>query len=267
MIKLAANLSFLFAELPFLDRFEAAAAAGFTAVEFMFPYEFDADQIARRLDQHRLQLALFNLPAGDWAAGERGIACLPGRELEFRDGVARALPLAKKFGVCRLNALAGIPPAGANEVACRQTMVANLRHAATAAAAVGVKILVEPINSRIDMPGFWLDTPRKALAVIDLAGHPNLYLQYDLYHAWVMGDDVLKDIPDLLPRIAHLQLADHPGRHQPGSGELPWPAIFGLLEAAAYTGFIGCEYRPSGRTSDSFEWARQWLATDRPAAQ
>ena len=259
MLKLSANLSFLFTELPFLDRFAAAAGAGFKAVEYMFPYDYDSDEIRRRLDAHHLEQVLFNLPAGDWAAGERGIACLPGREAEFRAGVERALQLAKKLGGRHLNALAGLQPATASDAACRQTMLANLRYAADAAAACGVQVLIEPINSRLDMPGFWLDTPAKAMALIDALQHPNLRLQYDVYHAHVMGDDVLREVPRLLPVIGHFQVADYPGRHQPGSGEIAYPKLFALLTADAYSGWIGGEYRPLGETISSLAWAAKHL--------
>ena len=271
MLKLAANLSFLFPELPFFDRFTAAADAGFKAVEYMFPYDFDSDEIRRRLDAHHLEQVLFNLPAGDWTAGERGIACLPGREAEFRAGVARALPLAKKLGVRHLNALAGLKPALVSDEACRQTLLANLRYAADATAASGVQLLIEPINSRIDMPGFWLDTPAKAVAMIDALQHSNLRLQYDVYHAHVMGCDVVHEVPRLLPLIGHIQVADHPGRHQPGCGEIPYAALFECLVRHAYKGWIGCEYRPLGSTAASLAWAASHLAPtlsdNRPAGR
>lgn len=255
MLKLAANLSFLFTELPFLDRFAAAAGAGFAAVEYMFPYDYDADEIRRRLEAHHLQQVLFNLPAGDWAAGERGIACHPGRQAEFRAGLAVALPLAKKLGVRQLNCLAGRQPVSASDAECRRTMLANLAFAADAAADQGIKLLIEPINSRIDMPGFWLDTPAKAMALIGALSHPNLFLQYDVYHAHVMGEDVLASLPARLPFIAHIQIADFPGRHQPGSGRIPFADWFRQLAASDYPGWVGCEYRPLGATAESLAWA------------
>jgi hydroxypyruvate isomerase len=255
MLKLAANLSFLFTELPFLDRFAAASDAGFRAVEYMFPYDYDSDEIRRRLETNGLQQVLFNLPAGDWAAGERGIACHPGRRAEFRAGVAAALPLAGKLGVRQLNCLAGLQPASASDAECRVVMLDNLSFAAEAAAAQGIKLLIEPINSRIDMPGFWLDTPAKAMALIDDLSHPNLFLQYDVYHAFVMGEDVLASLPARLPFIAHLQIADFPGRHQPGSGVVPFAELFRRLAASDYPGWVGCEYRPLGETAESLAWA------------
>ena len=260
MPRLAANLSFLFTELPFLDRFAAAAAAGFRAVEYMFPYGEDSDEIRRRLDEHDLQQVLFNLPAGDWAGGERGIACLPGREAEFRRGVQLALPLAKKFGVRRLNALAGTKPRDVADDDCRRVMLGNLRYAADLLGDADIRLLVEPINSRIDMPGFWLDTPAKAVSLLEALGHPNVFLQYDIYHAHVMGEDVLAALPARLPAIAHIQLADSPGRHQPGTGDIPFDDIFRWLDASGYAGWVGCEYRPRAASTDSFGWAAAWLA-------
>ena len=255
MIQLSANLSFLFTERPFMDRFAAAADAGFKAVEYMFPYEFDADEIRDRLAQHGLQQVLFNLPAGDWSAGERGLACHPGREDEFQRGVLHALTLAKKLNVRHLNCLSGLKPDSASEAECARSLQSNLRWAADRAGELGVNILIEPINSRIDMPGFWLDTPQKAMAMLDALDHPNLFLQYDVYHAHVMGGSVVSELSTLLPRVAHIQIADHPGRHQPGTGDIPYPAVFSLLAEANYTGWVGCEYRPSGHTKDSFVWA------------
>lgn len=255
MLKLAANLSFLFTELPFLDRFAAAADAGFQAVEYMFPYDYDSDEIRLRLATHGLQQVLFNLPAGDWAAGERGIACHPGREAEFRAGLDAALPLAKKLGVGQLNCLAGLQPPSASDAECRRVMLDNLAFAADAATAQGIKLLIEPINSRIDMPGFWLDTPAKAMALIDALSHPNLFLQYDVYHAHVMGEDVLANLPARLPAIAHVQIADFPGRHQPGSGRIPFAELFRRLEVSGYRGWVGCEYRPLGGFAESLAWA------------
>ena len=260
MPRLAANLSFLFAERPFFERFEAAARAGFKAVEYMFPYDYDATEIRRRLDAYGLQQVLFNLPAGDWAAGERGIACHPGREAEFRAGLERAVPLAKKIGVRQLNCLAGLQPAGASESACRATMRANLRWAADVVADEGIRLLIEPINSRVDMPGFWLDTPAKAVDLLSELAHPNLFLQYDVYHAFVMGSDVRVELPALLPLVGHVQIADSPGRHQPGTGGIPFAEVFSRLDAVGYSGWVGCEYRPLGASEASLAWAVDFLA-------
>ena len=260
MLKLSANLSFLFPELPFLERFAAASKAGFQGVEFMFPYEYDADQLLARLQAHDLELVLFNLPAGDWASGERGIAALPGRELEFRAGVERAGQLAKKLGARRLNALAGLHPTDVDGAAMTATLVANLRWAADFLAPLGITLLAEPINSRIDMPRFWLDTSEKAVDLLAQVAHDNFCLQFDVYHMAVMaqqpgGEICLLD--ELLPTVAHIQIADHPGRHQPGTGEIDFGAVFDLLDRRGYAGWIGCEYRPQGETTDSLRWAHQ----------
>ena len=254
MLKFSANLSFLFTELPFLDRFEAAARAGFKAVEYMFPYAYDSDEICRCLDEHGLQQVLFNLPVDNWEAGERGIACHPGRESEFRAGAVLAVQLAKKMDVRHLNCLAGIKPATLGDDDCREVMLSNLQYAADLAAAEGIKLMIEPINSRIDMPGFWLDTPQKAMVLIKALGHRNLFLQYDVYHAHVMGNSVLTDLSLLQAHIAHIQIADHPGRHQPGSGEIPYAELFQWLQNNAYSSWVGCEYRPLGSTTDSLVW-------------
>lgn len=258
MLKFSANLSFLFPELPFLERFAAAAQAGFRGVEFMFPYEYSAEQLGDLLRQHGLELVLFNLPAGDWAAGERGLAAWPGREDEFRAGVERAGQLAKKLGVRRLNALAGLQPAGVGDAAMAATFVANLRWAADVLAPFGVTLLAEPINSRIDMPGFWFDSPDKARAILDEVVHENFRLQLDVYHLAVMADrpgEELLWLDELLPAAGHLQIADHPGRQQPGTGRIDFGAVFDLLTRRAYQGWVGCEYRPQGGTIASLRWA------------
>jgi len=260
MLQFSANLSFLFPELPFLDRFAAARAAGFHGVEYMFPYAFATADIAARLHDNGLQQVLFNLPAGDWDAGERGIASHPGRDEEFREGVGRALEIAARLGCRRLNCLAGLRLPAISEAEQLAVLVANLRFAAAACARAGVQLLVEPINSRLDMPGFWLDTPAKAVACLDAAGHENLFLQFDVYHVQVMTGDLANQLTRLLPRIAHLQVADLPGRHQPGTGEINYPFLFRHLEALGYAGWIGCEYRPLGSTAESLAWAAPWLA-------
>lgn len=232
----------------------------------MFPYDFDADEIVRRLDSFGLELVLFNLPAGDWAAGERGIAGHPGREAEFRAGVEQALQLAKKFGTRRLNALAGLWPVGGDNAVVARTLVDNLRFAAALLEPEGIRLLIEPINSRVDMPGFWLDTPEKACEIIRQVAHPNLGLQFDVYHAHVMGGDVLAQIETLLPITGHIQIADAPGRHQPGSGQINFPSLFQRLEAHAYSGWVGCEFRPHCNMAQALEWAAPWLAPSPPSA-
>jgi len=253
MTKFAANLSMLFTEHPFLDRFERAARAGFTAVEFLFPYEFEVDEIKRRLDANRLELVLHNLPAGDWAAGERGIACLPDRVAEFRDGVATAIRYAKALGVPRLNCLAGKAPAGVGDAVVRETFVANLRFAAAALKEVGIRLLIEPINT-FDIPGFYLSRTAQALALIDEVGSDNLFVQYDIYHAQRMEGELIATMTRQLARIGHIQLADNPGRHEPGTGEIAYERVFAALERIGYDGWIGCEYKPATTTEAGLHW-------------
>lgn len=257
MPRFCANLGFLFAEVDFEHRFERAARAGFRGVEYMSPYEYPVERLQAWLGAWDLTQVLFNLPAGNWAAGERGIACLPGREAEFREGVALAIGYARSLGCTQLNCLAGLTPVGFAEAEIRATFQANLRHAARRLGEHGIRLLVEPINSRIDMPGFWLDTPAKALARIEALAEPNLWLQYDIYHAQVMEGDLARCIVANLGRIAHFQIADNPGRHEPGTGEINYPYLFALIDRLGYTGWIGCEYRPL--KEDSLAWAAACL--------
>ncbi|HJW02522.1 MAG TPA: hydroxypyruvate isomerase [Azospira sp.] len=258
MLKFAANLSFLFADAPFLDRFSRAAAAGFKGVEYMFPYAFPQAEIAERLQAHGLEQVLFNLPAGDWEAGERGIGCHPDRVEEFRAGVATALDYALALGCKRLNCLAGIAPAGVAEAELRATFIANLRWAHEKLSPHGIRLLAEPINSRVDMPGFWLDTPSKGLAVLAEAGVGEL--QYDLYHAQIMEGDLTRFLENNLSRIGHLQIADNPGRHEPGTGEIHYSYLFRRLEELAYPGWIGCEYKPQAGTEAGLGWMAEAIA-------
>lgn len=254
MPRFCANLGFLFTEAAFEDRFERAARAGFSGVEYMFPYAQPAAELARLLRANGLQQVLFNLPAGDWAAGERGLAALPGREAEFREGVELAIDYARELGCTQVNALAGIPRPGLRPQEIRTTLLGNLRHAASRLAAAGIRLLVEPINSRIDMPGFWIDSPRKALSLIESVAEPNLWLQYDVYHAQVMEGDLARTIEANLDRIAHIQIADHPGRHEPGSGEINYPYLFALLDRIGYAGWVGCEYVPAAGSEAGLGW-------------
>jgi hydroxypyruvate isomerase len=258
MPRFAANLTMLFTEVPFLDRFERAARAGFQAVEFLFPYAYPAEEIRRRLDEHQLALVLHNLPAGDWDAGERGIACLPDRVDEFRAGVATAITYAKALGVTQLNCLAGKAPAGADPAMLNRTLVDNLRFAADALRRADLKLLVEPINT-VDIPGFFVNRTAQALAIIDEVGADNLFLQYDLYHAQRMEGELAATLEKHLARIAHVQLADNPGRHEPGSGEINYPFIFAHLDRIGYRGWVGCEYKPATTTEAGLPW-RQRLA-------
>jgi hydroxypyruvate isomerase len=253
MPRFAANLSMLFTEVPFLDRFERAAHAGFQAVEFMFPYPYSAADILGRMQEHRLQLVLHNLPAGDWDAGERGIACIPGREREFRNGVGQAIEYARVLGVPQLNCLVGKTPAGADAGRVHATLVENLRYAALQLADAGLKLLVEPVNS-YDIPGFHLNRSAQTLALLDEVGAPNLFLQYDIYHMQRMEGELAATLTRQLPRIAHIQLADNPGRNEPGTGEINYPFLFAHLDRIGYSGWIGCEYKPAGRTEDGLAW-------------
>ncbi len=258
MPKFAANLTMLFTELPFLDRFERAASAGFTAVEFLFPYAFAASDIKARLDAHHLTLVLHNLPAGDWDAGERGIACLPGREDEFRAGVGKAIEYAQALGVPQLNCLAGKVPAGADEAQLRKTFVSNLAFAAAALKKVGRRLLIEPINT-FDIPGFYLNRTAQALELLDEVGADNAFVQYDIYHAQRMEGELAATMQKHLARIGHIQLADNPGRNEPGTGEINYPFLFAHLDRIGYSGWIGCEYKPAKTTEAGLGWHRQFV--------
>jgi hydroxypyruvate isomerase len=253
MPKFAANLTMLFNELPFLDRFEAAAQAGFTGVEYLFPYDFDKHEIAARLSRFGLTQVLHNLPAGNWGEGERGIAILPERVGEFREGVSRAIDYAGTLGCRQINCLVGIAPKEAATQRLHETMVANLDFAARGLKEAGIKLLIEPVNTR-DIPGFFLAHTRQALAVIDEIGSDNIQLQYDIYHMQIMEGDLTRTIEANLPRIAHIQLADNPGRNEPGTGEINYPYLFRKLDALGYQGWIGCEYKPATTTTEGLGW-------------
>jgi hydroxypyruvate isomerase len=254
-LQFAANLSFLFAEHEFLERFGAAARAGFKGVEFHFPYAHDKAVLAEVVLTSGVEVALFNLPAGDWAAGERGIACQPARKAEFQDGVGRAVEYAEALGCTRLNCLAGIP-AGDRDRAL-ETLVDNLKFAAAVAQRAGIRLLMEPLNTR-DTPGFLIATTAQAMQVIDAVGSKNLQLQYDVYHAQAMEGDLANTLARHFDRIGHIQIADNPGRHEPGTGEINFPFLFRRLEELGYAGWIGCEYKPRGATEDSFGWLEAW---------
>jgi hydroxypyruvate isomerase len=246
MPQFAANLTMLFNEHPFLDRFEAAAKAGFQAVEFLFPYDFKAEDIQARLDAHGLKLVLHNLPAGNWAAGERGIACHPARIAEFREGVLTALDYAAVLGTPQMNALAGIKPADVTDETARATLLGNLKFAADKLAERGIKLLMEPINT-FDIPDFFVNRTPQALVLINdvhAMGSRNLFLQYDIYHAQRMEGELGATLTHALPFIGHIQLADNPARNEPGTGEINYRYLFGLLDRLGYSGHIGCEYKP-----------------------
>ena len=253
MPRFCANLTMMFNEHPFLDRFEAAAKAGFGAVEFLFPYDHPAADIQARLRDNGLEQVLFNMPPGDWAMGERGTAILPGRQAEFRDGVKRALDYAAVFGTKRLHCMAGLVPAGLAQGTAASLYAANLAWACEQAQAAGVLIVIEPINHR-DMPGFFLNTTGQAAAVVEAIGRDRLAILFDIYHCQVTEGDVTTRLASLLPLVGHIQLADVPGRNEPGTGELNWAYIFQRVDALGYSGWIGCEYRPAGGTVDGLDW-------------
>jgi len=258
MPKLAANLTMMFNEVAFLERFEAAAKAGFKAVEYLFPYAHPKAEIAERLEAHGLAQALFNLPPGDWEAGERGTAILPNRINEFRDGLARAIEYAKALGCPRIHVMAGVAPSGVHPARLRETYVENLKFAAAEAAKENLTVLIEPINTR-DMPGYYLCTSTQALAVIGAVKASNLRLQYDIYHAQIMEGDLAHTLENNLSVIGHIQIADTPGRHEPGSGEINYQFLLGFMDKVGYEGWVGCEYRPAAGTSAGLAWAKPWL--------
>jgi hydroxypyruvate isomerase len=259
MPQLAANLTLLWNELDFLDRFAAASKAGFKAVEYLFPYAYEKQALVDQLGKHGLVQALHNLPAGDWAKGERGIACLPERRGEFRDGVGKAIDYAKALSCTKLNCLAGIAPAGADADALQSTLVDNLKLAAAELGKAGIQLLVEPINTR-DIPGFFVNRTQQALDLFDAVGSPNLFLQYDIYHMQIMEGDLGPTIRRHFARIQHVQIADNPGRNEPGTGEINHAFLFALLDQLGYQGYIGCEYKPKGKTDEGLGWAKPYLS-------
>jgi hydroxypyruvate isomerase len=259
MPRFAANLTMLFNEVGFLERFEAAERAGFTGVEYLFPYPYEPAQLAERLERHGLAQVLHNLPAGNWAAGERGIACLPERRGEFQDGVGQALRYARALRCPQLNCLAGIPTPGLAPERAEATLVENLRFAARALKAEGLKLLIEPINTR-DIPGFFLNRTAQALRLIDAVGEDNLFVQYDVYHMQVMEGDLVPTLTRNLARIAHVQVADTPGRNEPGTGEINYPFVFEQLDKLGYTGWVGCEYKPRTDTVAGLGWLAPYRA-------
>ncbi|MDQ6437636.1 hydroxypyruvate isomerase [Mesorhizobium sp. LHD-90] len=253
MPRFSANLSMLFTEHEFLDRFDAAARAGFTGVEYVGAYDHAPETVAARLKRNGLAQVLFNLPAGDWAGGERGIGCLPDRVDEFRRGVDTAIAYARATGCGQVNCLAGIAPAGAERAALEDVLVENLRYAAPRLEEAGIRLLIEPINV-LDIPGFFLNTSAQALKIIERVGSDNLYLQYDIYHMQVMEGDLARTIEKNLGRIAHIQLADNPGRHEPGTGEINYPFLYEHLDRIGYAGWVGAEYKPKAGTETGLGW-------------
>lgn len=256
--RFAANLSFLFAERPLFDRFAAARAAGFSAAEMLFPYEHEAEALAERLAESGLELVLFNLHPGDWAAGERGVAALPGRREDFRASVDQALAYAETLDVRRLHALAGLAPA--DDARAGAAYRDALAFACDRAGPRGIDILIEPINGR-DMPGYHLGCFERAAEIIAALGRPNLKLQFDVYHRQILRGDVIRGLEEFMPLIGHVQIASAPGRNEPGTGELDDFAVLAALDRLGYEGFVGCEYRPLGRTEDGFGWMERALAS------
>jgi hydroxypyruvate isomerase len=253
MPRFAANLTMMFNERPFLERFAAAAHAGFKGVEYLFPYEHDKSALKQALVDNGLTQVLHNLPAGNWQAGERGIACHPDRVKEFNEGLDRAIDYATALGCSQLNCLAGVPPAGADPAEVRATFVGNLQRAASKLKAAGIRLLIEPINTR-DIPKFFLSHTGQAIEIIRAVGSDNLFLQYDVYHMQIMEGDLTKTIERQLPQIAHMQVADPPLRNEPGSGEINFTNLFRAIDKLGYTGWIGCEYKPAGSTEDGLGW-------------
>jgi hydroxypyruvate isomerase len=258
MPKLAANLSTLFPQHGFLDRFAAAKRAGFRWIEYQFPYAWSAAEVARRAREAEVEVVLHNLPAGDFAKGERGIACLPARRNEFREGVEQAIEYARAAGCPRLNCLAGLAPDAAPRAPYFDALVENVRYAAETLRAAGIQLMLEACNRRT-IPGFFVATSREALEVLDAAGCDNAFLQYDIFHMQIMEGDLAATTERLLPRIGHIQLADVPQRHEPGSGEINYPFLLAHLDRIGYRGWIGCEYNPQGDTVEGLKWAKPYL--------
>jgi hydroxypyruvate isomerase len=258
MPRFSANLTMLFTETDFPGRFERAARAGFKAIEYMFPYAFDVDMLKERLQSNGLQQVLFNLPAGNWEQGERGIALLPDRVEEFRNGVRSAIIYAKTLGCPNVNCLVGLVPKQVSPAEAHTTLVDNLRYAADALGAENIRLLVEALNTR-DIPNFYLSRTADALSLIDEVDKGNLFYQYDLYHMQVMEGNLTETIRQNLAKIGHIQIADNPGRHEPGTGEINFTNLFRSIDEAGYAGFIGCEYKPLGGTEDGLDWIRAYL--------
>lgn len=257
MPKIAANLTMLFTEVPFLERFAAAKQAGFKYVEFLHPYDYSPEQVRELVKSNGLQVVLFNLPSGDWAAGERGIAANPARQEEFRAGVHRAIAYAKALGVPRVNCLAGKASSDFTPEEHWNTLVENVAFAANALAEIGVSLVVEPIN-HFDIPGFVLNTTRQGLDLIAQAGRPNVYLQFDIYHVQREEGNITPTLREHIGKIAHIQIADNPGRHQPGTGELNFPFLFAEIDRLGYQGFVSGEYIPAPDTLSSLGWIKEY---------
>ena len=258
MPKFSANLTMMFNEVDFLDRFSKASKAGFKAVEYMFPYDWPKDQLVEVLNQNSLKQVLHNLPAGDWAKGDRGIACHPDRITEFEDGVELAIEYAKALECPNLNCLVGLTPTGFSQEKTRETVVNNLRHAATALEKEGIRLLIEALNSEA-IPGFYLVQTQEVIRLLDEINHSNIWMQYDVYHMQIMEGHLIQTISKNISRIAHIQIADNPGRHEPGTGEINFMNLFSAIEKTGYNGWIGCEYIPAGKTEDGLGWIKSYI--------
>lgn len=257
MPKFSANLSFLYQDLAFLDRFAAAAKDGFGALEYLGPYAEPKEKVANALKANGLKQALFNVPSGDWAGGERGIACLPDRVEEFRSGISLALDYAKALSCPQVNVISGLVPKGADLETLEKVLVENLKYAARLTADAGVKLLIEPINLR-DIPGFFLSNTDHAERILEKVGSDNLYIQYDFYHMQIMQGDLIPTFTRLRDRIAHVQIADNPGRNEPGTGEINYGFILSELDRLGYDGWVGCEYKPKAGTSGGLGWMKPY---------
>lgn len=259
MPKFDANLSMLFGEVDFLDRFDAAARAGFTGVEYLFPYGYPKEQLVQKLQKNGLVQVLHNLPAGNWEQGERGIGCLPDRVNEFQDGVGKAIEYATALGCQQVNCLMGFAPESVSALNLYDTAVANVTFAAAELKKAGIRLLIEPCNTR-DMPRFYLNRTAQAIEILDAAGSDNAFLQYDVYHAQVMEGNLASTIDTNLSRIGHIQIADNPGRHEPGTGEVNYAFLFAHLDRIGYSGWIGCEYKPAATTAEGLNWLSEVAA-------
>lgn len=259
MPRFAANLSMLYPQYDFLERFAAAAADGFEAVEYLFPYDYSARELKQRLDDNGLTQVLFNAPPGDWAAGERGTVTLPGREAQFRAGFDLALEYAAVLGNTRIHVMAGLLPDERERARHHAVYLENLAYATAQAARVGVRVMLEPINNR-DMPGFFLTRQDQAQAICKEVGASNLQVQFDCYHCQIVEGDLASKLRRDIDGIGHIQIAGVPDRHEPDLGELNYPYLFGLIDQLGYDGWVGCEYRPRGDTSSGLQWLRDWKA-------
>ena len=257
MPRFSANLTMLFTEVPFMDRFEQAAKAGFKAVEYMFPYPYSIAELTEKLEKYKLAQVLFNLPAGNWEKGERGVALLPDRVKEFEDGVGIAIGYARALKCSRINCLVGLRPELPEETV-RTTLVNNLRFATETLAEANIRLLIESLNTK-DIPGFYLSSTMDVLSLIRDVNHPNVFYQYDIYHMQVMEGDLTDTIRRNINTIGHIQIADNPGRHEPGTGEINFENLFRFIDEIGYNGFIGCEYKPLAKTEDGLGWIKPYL--------